>query len=293
MKTALYYLITKEIESLITGNAKITGVIGYPIGHSLSPRLHNYWLQSNNIDGVYIPLKIEANDLQKVIRLLPSLGFVGANITIPYKEEVFKLVDAKTERADKIGAVNTIFIDKDSSIIGDNTDGFGFISNLESSISIGSKITGAATVIGAGGAAKSIISSLYSASISEIRLVNRTRQKADDLAQAFGGKIQVYDWKERHNILDNTALLINTTSLGMEGKPELNIDLKKLPIHAVVTDVVYSPLLTPLLKAAQQRGNDVVDGLGMLIYQAIPGFQAWYGVKPDVTKDLRAHLLAK
>lgn len=276
---------------MLSGNAKIAGVIGHPISHSLSPKLHGFWLDRYQIDGTYIPLAVVPSDLKDVIVSLPKMGLRGVNITVPHKEAVMEWMDEIEDVAIRIGAVNTIVI-KEGKLIGTNTDAYGFIQNILASQPVSWKIdAGKAVVIGAGGAARAVIAGVQDASVSEIILTNRTRSKAEELAAHLGGNITVIDWKAREAALENANLLVNTTSLGMIGQPPLVLDISALPTSALVTDIVYKPLETALLKAARERGNKTVDGLGMLLHQAVRGFEAWFGVKPEVTQELRQFVL--
>ncbi|MDE3060003.1 MAG: shikimate dehydrogenase [Pseudomonadota bacterium] len=268
---------------MISGKAKIAGVIGWPVSHSLSPRLHQYWLRENGIDGAYVPLVVTPDNLGDAIRALPKLGFRGINLTIPHKEAVMTFCDEIDATAKKIGAVNTLIIEN-GRIAGANTDAYGFMENVRPRLQGKAK----AVVLGAGGAARAVCHALTEAGFKEIVVTNRTLEKAQSLATE---KIAVAPWEERSTILERADLLVNTTSLGMTGKEALEIDLSALPKTALVTDIVYKPLMPPLLEKAKARGNPVVDGLGMLIYQAVPGFEAWFGVRPAVTEELRQYLL--
>ncbi len=276
----------------LSGNARKAGVMGWPIGHSRSPALHGWWLALHGIDGVYVPMAVRPEDLAAALRALPILGFAGCNLTIPHKEPALTLVDRLDEIAARVGAVNTIVIGADGSLEGRNTDGYGFIASLRAAQADWSARRGPAMVIGAGGAARAIIAALLDEGVPEIRLVNRTGERAAALAAEFGPLIRPIAWTGRCAALDEAALLVNTTSQGMGGEAALDLELDRLPQWALVTDLVYSPLETPLLAAAQRRGNPVVDGLGMLLHQARPGFAAWFGVVPAVTPELRAAVLA-
>ncbi len=275
----------------ISGAAKLAGVMGWPITHSLSPALHGYWLDSLNIDGAYVPLGIEPANLEVAVRALPKLGFSGANVTVPHKEAVRAFIDQESETAKRIGAVNTLICNEDGTITGDNTDAFGFISHLYDAAPSWSPLLGPAVVLGAGGAARAIIDALQQAGVANILVSNRTQEKAEALVEHFGIGVRVVPWAERSDALSNAKLLVNTTTLGMTGKPPLEISLQGLDTDAVVYDIVYAPLQTELLKAASDRDLVAVDGLGMLLHQARPGFAAWFGVMPDVTEALRAHVL--
>lgn len=283
-------------DSYLTGAARLAGVMGWPVSHSRSPRLHGYWLKQYGLDGTYVPLAVEPGHLEPAIRGLHALGFQGCNLTIPHKEAVFPLVDDLTETARRVGAVNTLIIDEDGRITGDNTDGFGFTANLKAGAVAWRAEDGPAVLLGAGGAARAIAVALLDGGTPALRLVNRTRERAERLAEALrpmasGRSIEVIAWDERAGVLEGAGLLVNTTSLGMSGQPPLEIALDDLPAAATVTDIVYAPLETDLLAEARNRGNAVVDGLGMLLHQARPGFAAWFGVDPEVTDELRRVVL--
>ncbi len=280
-----------NIEGL-SGNAKLAGVIGWPVGHSLSPRLHGYWLRAYGVDGAYLPLPVTPENFAAAVSALPKLGFAGVNITVPHKEAALQVVDKADNNAQRIGAVNTIVIEDDGSLTGSNTDGFGFLENLRAGRPRWRADTGPAVVLGAGGAARAICAALLDAGAPEIRLLNRTRQRAEALAAAIGGAIRVIDWVEPATAMPDAGLLVNTTTLGMAGKPNLDIDLAPLPPAALVTDIVYAPLRTPLLTQAEARGLATVGGLGMLLHQARPGFAAWFGRQPEVTDALADYVRA-
>lgn len=273
----------------VTGAGTIAGVIGWPVAHSKSPRLHGYWLAKHQIDGAYVPLAVVPDRLESAIRGLPALGFAGANVTIPHKEAVMTLLDEVDNAARRIGAVNTIVISDDGRLLGRNTDGFGFLENLKAGAPAWQAEHGPAVLLGAGGAAKAIATALSDAG-AETRIVNRNVERAQNLAAGVGGT--ALDWDARNAALAGAGLLVNATSLGMAGQPALDIDLSLLPETAVVNDIVYTPLETPLLKAARARGHVAVDELGMLLHQGRPGFHAWFGVDPQVDDALRAHVLA-
>lgn len=275
----------------ITGAATLAGVIGWPVAHSLSPRLHGYWLHHHNIDGAYVPLAVAPNNLEVAVRGLSAMGFAGANVTVPHKEAVMALMDGLSETAQRIGAVNTIVCRDDGSLFGDNTDAFGFFSNLSAGAPSWMPNRGPALVLGAGGAARAVIAALMDARVPEIRVVNRTAARAEALAEEFGTSVVAMPWAARGEAAGDVGLLVNTTSLGMTGKDPLDMPISQCPDDCIVTDIVYSPLETPLLSAATDRGLASVDGLGMLLHQARPGFDAWFGRLPDVTPDLRAHMM--
>jgi shikimate dehydrogenase len=275
-----------------TGGTRLAGIMGWPVAHSLSPRLHGHWLRRYGIDGAYLPLPVLPECLEQALRALPALGFAGANLTIPHKEAAVPLVDRLSPMAARIGAVNTVVAEPDGTLSGDNTDGFGFIASLSESRTGWQAEMGPAVVLGAGGAARAVAVALLDAGAPEVRLLNRTPDRARALAGELGGPIRAVDWAERSAALVGAALLVNTTSLGMRGQPPLVLALDALPRTALVTDVVYTPLITALLAVARARGNPVVDGLGMLLHQARPGFRAWFGIDPVVDDDLRATVLA-
>ncbi|WP_299608374.1 shikimate dehydrogenase [uncultured Tateyamaria sp.] len=269
----------------------LAGVIGSPVAHSKSPQLHRHWLKTLGLRGDYIPMDVSAQDLEVVLRTLPKAGFVGVNITIPHKEAALELADLVTDRATLIGAANTLIFRKDGQIHADNTDGYGFIENLKSGAPGWVPNSGPATVLGSGGAARAVIASLLDAGVPEILLTNRTRVRAEKLAEDFGKKVTVVDWVQAGNILEDSALVVNTTSLGMIGKPSMRVPLDGLRRGTVVTDLVYTPLKTDLLAAAESAGCVTVDGLGMLLHQAVPAFERWFGHRPLVDSAARAAAL--
>lgn len=275
-----------------SGKTKLAGVIGWPVSHSRSPRLHGFWLNSYGVDGAYLPLAVRPERARDAIRALPLLGFAGANVTLPHKEAALTAVDRVTPEAERIGAVNTIIVAADGSLEGSNSDGFGFIENLRQSAPQWRPAQGPAVLLGAGGAARAIAAALLDPGVPELRLVNRTAKRAEQLARDIGGPISIHDWAQCGAAMKDAALLVNSTTLGMKGQPPLEIDLKPLPPEAIVYDIVYVPLETPLLAAARARKLAVVDGLGMLLHQARPGFTAWFGVEPKVTPELRNFILA-
>lgn len=276
---------------MITGKARLAGVIGWPVSHSRSPLLHNHWLEHYGIDGAYVPLAVRPEDIADALRALPKLGFAGVNVTLPHKETALAVCDTADAFARRVGAVNTIVVGRDGALHGCNTDGFGFVENLRQGAPEWRAAVGPAVVLGAGGAARAVLGALLDAGVPEIRLSNRTTARAEALAASFGGPIRVVPWAEAATALGDAALLVNTTSLGMSGQPPLVLDLAALPPWAVVTDLVYVPLRTALLEAAARRGCRVVDGLGMLLHQARPGFEAWFGRAPEVTEELRRFVL--
>lgn len=269
----------------------LAGVIGDPISHSRSPLLHAHWLRVNGIAGHYIPMCVSNDNLKKVIKTLPKAGFVGVNVTIPHKEAVLELADSVTDRAALMGAANTLVFRPDGKIYADNTDGYGFTQNLRQGAPDWQPEIGPAAVFGAGGAARAVLASLIELGVPEIRLSNRTRPRADALRAEFGTRIRVYDWIQAGNMLDDATTVVNTTSLGMVGKPEFRVPLDGFKPGAVVTDLVYTPLRTQFLQQAEQAGCTTVDGLGMLLHQAVPGFERWFGLRPVVDDALRDAVL--
>ncbi len=268
------------------------GVMGWPVAHSLSPRLHGYWLAQHGIDGLYDALEVTPDRLAERLAELADEGVAGVNLTLPHKQAAIVLMASLSPAAQIIGAVNTVVVGDDGSLAGDNTDAFGFMENLRDGAPRWSAASGPAVIIGAGGAARAVCHGLLEAGAPELRLVNRTPARAESLAAMDNRRIKALPWAARAETLEGAALLVNTTTLGMAGQPALDLDLAALPPEALVTDIVYAPLETPLLAAAGRRGNPVVDGLGMLLHQARPGFAAWFGVMPEVTPGLRAHVLA-
>jgi shikimate dehydrogenase len=276
---------------MISGKARTAAVIGYPVGHSLSPRLHGFWLRQYGVDGAYVPLEIRPENFETAFRALPALGFTGVNVTMPHKQQALACVDEADETARRIGAANTITVRADGSLHGGNSDAFGFRENLIAGMPGWDPKMGPAVVVGAGGSARAVCVALQDLGVSEIRLVNRTADRAESLAADLGGAFRLVPWPEREGALQEAGLLINTTTMGMRGNAPLDLDLRQLPPDAVVTDIVYTPLETPLLATARARGNPVVDGMGMLLHQGRPGFAKWFGVEPEVTDALRAFVL--
>ena len=285
---------------MISGRARIAGVIGWPVSHSLSPRLHGFWLEQHGIDGAYVPLGVPPEHLERALEALPALGFAGANVTVPHKERALAAVNQATPVARRIGAVNTLIVAPDGRLHGTNTDAFGFLENLRDRAPGWRAAAGPALVLGAGGAARAVVAALIDAGVPEVRLANRHRARAEAVAASLcatglgargDGPITVVSWEQRAAATADVALLVNTTTLGMAGNPPLELNLALLPPVAIVADIVYKPLITPLLAAAAARGNSVVDGLGMLLHQARPGFSAWFNVEPQVTDALRRFVL--
>jgi shikimate dehydrogenase len=269
----------------------IAGVIGSPIAHSKSPLLHSHWLRTYGIQGHYVPMDVAQANLREVIAALPKAGFVGCNVTIPHKETVLGLADVVTDRAALIGAANTLIFRKDGRIHADNTDGYGFIANLRQNAPGWVPSGGPAAVIGAGGAARAVVASLIEVGVPEIRIANRTRTRAEVLRSEFGAKVIVYDWVQAGNMFEDAATVVNTTSLGMDGKPDFRIPLDALSPKSVVTDLVYTPLRTRFLEEAAAAGCITVDGLGMLLHQAAPAFERWFNVRPEIDQSTRDAVL--
>jgi len=269
----------------------LAGVIGSPIAHSKSPQLHGHWLKTYGLRGHYIPMDVSAQNLGQVLEALPKMGFVGVNITVPHKEKVIEFADLVTDRATLIGAANTLTFQKDGKLRADNTDGYGFFENLRQNAPKWNVKAGPAAVLGAGGAARAVLASLLDAGVPHILLSNRTRVRAEALQSEFGKRVEVVDWVQAGNMLEEATTVVNTTSLGMLGKPPLRVPLDGLRKDAVVTDLVYAPLKTHLLAEAANMGCTTVDGLGMLLHQAVPAFERWFGVRPDVDNATRAAAL--
>tara|TARA_R110002072_G_scaffold33205_8_gene100564 strand:+ start:1223 stop:2086 length:864 start_codon:yes stop_codon:yes gene_type:complete len=274
-----------------TGAAIVAGVCGWPIRHSRSPRIHNYWLRQYGIDGVYVPFAMPPETAKDAIRMLPALGIRGMNVTVPHKEIAYSAMDEVDRLAERLKAVNTIVV-RDGKLYGANTDAFGFLESLKEAKPDWRANAGPAVVLGAGGAARAIVAGLQDAGTPEIRIANRTPERAAAICEEFGQPVKPVPWAQRADALADAALLVNTTSLGMEGHPALEVDLDRLPAESVVYDIVYVPLETPLLAAARARGNPAIDGLGMLLHQARPGFREWFGTDPVVDQALRDHVLA-
>ena len=265
----------------------LAGVMGMPVAHSRSPRLHNHWIAQYGLTGSYVLLPVAPRNLQAALLGLPALGFAGCNVTLPHKVSAMALVHDVDANARRIGAINTIVVRPDGTLQGFNNDGFGYIQSLLDADPAWRADAGPITVLGAGGAARAVLVALAERGATEIRLVNRSAAKAVALAAEFGAPIRAFPWESRHDALADVAMLVNTTSQGMHGNPPLDLDLSALPRHALVSDVIYVPLETPLLAQARARGNPTVNGLGMLMNQARPAFQAWFGVMPEITPELR------
>lgn len=270
----------------------LAGVMGQPVIHSRSPMIHGHWFAQYGLKGAYVPLAIPPERLEAALRALPALGFSGCNITLPHKVAAMAVMDEVDPRARRIGAINCVVVRPDGSLYGCNNDGFGYLESVRERFPDWRADAGPIVVLGAGGGARAVVAALADAGAPEIRLVNRNADRAVALAAEYGGPVRAVDWSRRAGILDDAAMLVNTTTQGMTGQPALDLALDRLPVAALVSDIVYIPLETPLLAAARLRGNRTVNGLGMLINQARPAFQAWFGILPEVTPELRARLEA-
>lgn len=270
----------------------LAGVMGWPVMHSRSPMLHNHWFAEHGLAGAYVPLAIEPGKVGPALRALRPLGFSGCNLTIPHKQEAMAVVDELEETARRIGAISCVTVRPDGSLLGANNDCYGFIENLLEAEPGFRFDAGPAVVMGAGGGARAVVWALAQRGAKEIRLVNRTFARAQALADDFGAPVRPVAWSEREQALDGAALLVNTTSQGMVGMAPLDLALDRLPAHAFVTDIIYTPLETPLLRDARRRGLRTLNGLGMLLHQGRPAWKAWFGVEPKVTPALRAKIEA-
>lgn len=269
----------------------LSGVIGDPVAHSRSPRLFRHWLDTHKVQGAYVPLHVKPENFETVLRTLPKMGFVGVNVTIPHKEVALRIADDVSETARRIGAANTLTFRTDGMIHADNTDGYGFMANLKQAAPDWQPASGPALVLGAGGAARAVIAALLDAGVPRICLTNRTQSRATELAEEFGDRLSVIDWTDAGQAVKDVSTVVNTTALGMDGQPPLSLDLSGLHADQLVTDIVYTPLQTDLLKVADQAGCTTVDGLGMLLHQAVPGCERWFGLRPEVTQATRNAVL--
>lgn len=272
-----------------TGTILRAGVVGHPVKHSRSPIIHGYWLEQFGINGRYDRYDVKPEDFSHFVKTLSEQGLQGVNVTIPHKEAAFLALDEATERARRLKAANTLWFEN-GKLWGDNTDSIGFLANLDQGHPGWDINAKSALILGAGGAARAIIAGLQERNIEKITIVNRTRERAEELALMSGGQVAIAEWSKLSFQLESADLVVNTTSLGMSGQPDLDLSLDPLGKNALVTDIVYVPLETNLLKQARLRGNPVVDGLGMLLHQAVPGFEHWFGKRPVVTDALR-HLV--
>ena len=266
----------------------LAGVMGWPVMHSRSPMLHNYWFRTNGLAGAYVPLAIRPEHLAAALRGLHPLAFAGVNVTIPHKQEAMKIVDEVDSVAKSIGAVSCIVVRPDGSLAGTNNDCYGFVHAVRQEHSGWRADAGPAVVLGAGGGSRAVCYALAQEGAREIRLVNRTFERATGIAREFGGPIKALRWEDRHDALEGASTVVNTTSQGMVGNAALDLRLDKLPKRALAADIVYVPLETPFLSAARARGNPTFNGLGMLLHQARPAWKAWFGIEPEVTAELRA-----
>ena len=275
------------------GKNIIAGVLGNPIAHSKSPILHQFWLKQNKIKGFYIPLKVSENDLEMTLRNLPKIGFSGVNVTVPHKESVMSLAKIKTERASLIGSANTLTFLPEGGFKADNTDGYGFMKNLEEQAPVWDPKEAKVLVLGAGGACRAVIGALLESGVEKLHVTNRTQKRAKDLQVFFNSQIELIEWSEKEELLKNVNTVINATTLGMVGSDELQFSLSKTNENTTIVDLVYNPINTPLLVEAHKKGCHVVNGIGMLLHQATPGFKEWYGVKPTITKELLNRVMSK
>ncbi len=271
---------------------KLAGVMGMPIFQSRSPVIHNHWIREHGIRGAYGHFPVQPDRVEQAIRGLSALGLAGCNITLPHKVAAMSLMDELTPMAKRIGAINCIVVQADGRLVGHNNDGFGYIQSIKDVQPHWRADAGPVVLLGAGGAARAVLISLIEEGAKEIRLINRTREKSQALAQGLESVVKVLDWQDRHAALAGAAMLINTTNQGMYGQPALDLRLDELPREALVSDLIYIPLQTPLLAQARERGNPTVNGLGMLLNQAIPAFEAWFGVRPQITPELHRLVLA-
>ena len=268
----------------------LAGVMGWPVMHSRSPLLHNYWFKQHGLTGTYVPLAIAPATLAAALRALHPLGFAGCNLTLPHKQAAMTVVDEVDALAKNIGAISCVIARPDGSLAGTNNDCYGFIENLRQSQPGWRADAGPVVVIGAGGGARAVCYGLAQEGAREIRVVNRSLARAQEIANNFGGPLKALPWEQRHDALDGAAMVVNTTSCGMVGQPALDLKLDKLSKNALAADIIYIPLETPLLAAARARGNPTVNGLGMLLHQGRPAWKAWFGIEPQVTAELRALL---
>ena len=265
----------------------LAGVMGWPVMHSRSPMLHNYWFKQHGLAGNYVPLAIRPEGLAAALGALHPLGFAGCNLTIPHKQQAMKIVDEVDTLARSIGAISCVVVRADGSLSGTNNDCYGFIHNIRQEQPGWRADAGPIAVIGAGGGSRAVCYGLAREGAKEIRLLNRTFKRAREIAAQFGGPIKALPWEQRHEVLEGAAMVVNTTSCGMVGQPALDIKLDKLPKSALAADIIYIPLETPFLAAARKRGNRTVNGLGMLLNQGRPAWKAWFGIEPEVTAELR------
>ena len=270
----------------------LAGVMGWPVAHTRSPAIHNHWIAKHGLKGAYVQLPVHPDRLEAALRGLPALGFAGCNVTVPHKVSAMHFMDELHPTAQRVAAINTIVVQPDGSLLGMNNDGAGYIQSLRDADPTWRGDAGPALVLGAGGAARAIVVALLDEGVPELRITNRTLERAQALAEAFGDRVKVVPWAERNEAMAGISLLVNTTTQGMHGQPSLDVALDALPAAAMVSDAIYIPMETPLLAQARLRGHQTVNGLGMLLNQARPAFKAWFGVMPEITPDLRAAILA-
>lgn len=270
----------------------LAGVMGWPVAHTRSPAIHNHWIAKHGLKGAYVQLPVHPDRLEAALRGLPALGFAGCNVTVPHKVSAMHFMDELHPTAQRVAAVNTIVVQPDGSLLGMNNDGAGYIQSLRDADPTWRGDAGPALVLGAGGAARAIVVALLDEGVPELRITNRTLERAQALAEAFGDRVKVVPWAERNEAMAGISLLVNTTTQGMHGQPPLDVALDALPAAAMVSDAIYIPMETPLLAQARLRGHQTVNGLGMLLNQARPAFKAWFGVMPEITPELRAAILA-
>lgn len=260
-------------------------VIGWPIEHSRSPLIHGYWLKRYGIDGSYAKVAVEPDDVEGFLRGLADAGYAGCNVTIPHKETAYRIADEREPSAVAVAAANTVWLDGDRICVA-NTDTYGFMTNLDCEAPGWRGSDGPVSILGAGGAARAIVLGFLEAGVSQVRVFNRTRRRAEELAAHFGPRVVACDWADREALSGEASVLVNTTSLGLKGEGALDIDVASLAADCVVADIVYVPLETALLGEARARGLRTAGGLGMLLHQAVPGFEKWFGVRPEVDREL-------
>ena len=270
----------------------LAGVMGWPVAHTRSPAIHNHWIARHGLKGAYVQLPVHSDRLEAALRGLPALGFAGCNVTVPHKVSAMHFMDELHPTAQRVAAINTIVVQPDGSLLGMNNDGAGYVQSLRDADPTWRGDAGPALVLGAGGAARAIVVALLDEGVPELRITNRTLERAQALAEAFGERVKVVPWAQRNDAMAGVSLLVNTTTQGMHGQPPLDVALDALPAAAMVSDAIYIPMETPLLAQARLRGHRTVNGLGMLLNQARPAFKAWYGVMPEITPELRAAILA-
>jgi len=270
----------------------LAGVMGWPVAHTRSPAIHNHWIAQHGLKGAYVQLPVQPDRLETAIRGLAALGFAGCNVTVPHKVSAMQFMDELHPTARRVAAINTIVVQPDGRLLGMNNDGAGYIQSLRDADATWRGDAGPALVLGAGGAARAIVVALLDEGVPELRITNRTLERAQELAKDFGDRVTVVPWAQRNAAMAGASLLVNTTTLGMHGQAPLDVALDALPQTAMVSDAIYIPLETPLLTQARLRGHRTVNGLGMLLNQARPAFQSWFGVLPEITPELRAAVQA-